>query len=393
MKNKLKILMGVGVLVGQLTSSGGVLAAGAEINSIPIPMAEHGPELYIKRIDPGNNKIALYYLDSGGRGQGKFTNLNVAWPRETGFLLEQRPELGEDYVFDFDALALDLGYANHWWSGVHFNNRTLLPISGQEVEVPAQWPDRYSLKDSPYNTLYFSTQITDGSEKNYWLGKADYGDCMRAWEEGVICEAKIEDDGAVKYLPYLNGNLLEIPPREDNTGTNNTSTDETKPGDDNAGNNDNSADDEDSENNEQSNDSKQSSGNELLNNNEQLSNEMSNKIAEMPVLLAGVGSAVIDSGSDGGAKANSQRSAPDISDESDESPEESEDNAIEGAVVTGLSEEENDIVVPELGGKEEDNFWLLILGVFAAASIALMSYWWIILPLVKRKKDEEEKQE
>ena len=401
MKNKLKIFMSVGLMAGQMLGGAGaaLAAGGTRLDSVMIPTSTAGPEAYIKQINLDADTVNFYYLDQGGKGGAEFTNLNIVWPRNTEELRAERPTAVGDEGLNFDELAMDLGYNNPWWAGLHYNARKPQISSGGELTTVAQWPDYYQLKDNRDSILYYSLELTENGTQKYWIGKADYSKCMRYYQPGVICEAEIQENGEVKYVPFLNGEMVEMV--EEKGGEDGKNGDAENDGggvsdvDDVDGTGSEGSEDE-TINNENKNE-EAANGEEKIEKAEQVIETASKTIkTPEPVLLAGVKSAVIDSGS-GGQWVTTDANVAGAENEYEVNDESAEAEAAEipvtedsdSAVVDFTADTAMD--VPELG--KEKSYWGLVLGAMAAAAAALMIWWWIILPIIKQKKEEDEKNE
>ena len=385
MTNKLKILMSVGLVAGQVLSGGSAALAEGGINSEPVPVRAEGPEIYLERIAPEEQKVWLKYFDRGGRNGLGFTNLQIVWPKDEGVLRAENTTLADDYEFNFDAMAEELTDTSAWWAITYYNgaNANYLPASGWALEIPNEGAG--VLMENRYNTLYFSLQLTRGLEQKYWIGKADYNYCMSLWRPGVECVAQIKDDSTVKYYPYLNGVLVE--PEEDTRAE-----DDEGSGEDNNEKNNEEIDKGSSDEGEKG--GGEEKNDEVASDVKMTDTEEEKRWEGEPVLLAGVSSAVIDSGNgngsgNGNVGGNTVRGDAAYSDESDEEVAETEEQDV--VAMETMEETTEDITeVPELGGGEGQNFWGLVLAVMAALAGVLMAWWWIILPLLKRKKEEDE---
>ena len=156
MKDKAKILMGAAMILSQVWSGGSALALGAEVGTTTMPVGSSGPEVYIKKIIPDEQKITVYYLDQGGRDRQQWlAGLNVVWPREQ----------------DFNGLALDLADETPDWANTFYNgNAQLLLVSGWPHDVERQ-DGAPGLLENTSAKLYFSVKLRSYSpelDQKYW---------------------------------------------------------------------------------------------------------------------------------------------------------------------------------------------------------------------------------
>lgn len=344
MKDKVKTLAVATMVLSQMT------VGGSAVWAAEMPVGNLGPEVYIQKIIPDEQKIVMYHHDQGGRDREQWIeNLNVVWPKEAN---------GDDVVVELE--DVEPSWANTFFNG----DAQAILISGWsgEVQKQAEAPD---LQENIQNVLYFSVQLRSHNpalDRMYWSDKANYNDCMQYYQPGIVCEAKIEEGSVIRYYPYLNGVLLGGQNQEESGLSSEPSlepdsTGETEP--------------------------EQSDTGDLS------ESEITETKSTEPVLLAGVGSAIIDSGS-GGARMVVPAEQAEVDDESAESVLVAENEEAEAIT---LSEHEEELEVPELGGEPSSDstqgYGLLALIALAVAAGALMIYWWIILPLIKRKKEDE----